>query len=171
MQSTLVERALGRALSALAVAWAALILLAPWLGSGGAGRSGAAWLSAAAYWLGSLVCHQRPDRSFHLAGAQLPVCARCAGLYVSGALGVAFAWWRGGPSGAARRASWRTPLVVAALPTAVTLLVEWSWPAATSKAARAIAAVPAGLVAGLLLAELSGFRSRLNGCVATRRSD
>ena len=33
------------------------------------------------------VCHQRPERSFHVAGVQLPVCARCTGLYVSGAAG------------------------------------------------------------------------------------
>ncbi len=171
MPPTPIERVLARALPALAVAWAALILLAPWLGSGAAGGHGAAWLSASAYWLGSLVCHQRPERSFHLAGAQLPVCARCTGLYVSGALGVVFAWWRGWPSRSARFSSWRVPLVLAALPTAVTLVVEWWWPAATSNAVRAITAVPAGVVAGLLLAEFSGFRGRLGGCEPTPRSD
>ena len=171
MAPTPLERALARALPALAVAWPVLVLLAPWLGSSAAGGGGAAWLSAAAYSLGSLVCHQRPERSFHLFGAQLPVCARCTGLYVSGALGVVFAWWRGRPAGAARWRSWRVPLVLAALPTFVTLAVEWWWPAATSKAVRAVAAVPAGIVAGLLLAEFSGFRGRLSGCEPTRRSD
>jgi uncharacterized membrane protein len=29
------------------------------------------------YAFGALVCHQRPDRSFSLAGNQLPVCERC----------------------------------------------------------------------------------------------
>lgn len=29
------------------------------------------------YAFGTLVCHQRPDRSFALAGNQLPVCERC----------------------------------------------------------------------------------------------
>ena len=47
--------------------------------------------AAAVYAAGSLVCHQRPERSFHLAGAQLPVCARCLGLYVGGFVG-AIAW-------------------------------------------------------------------------------
>ena len=28
------------------------------------------------------VCHQLPERSFHLAGHQFAVCARCTGLYV-----------------------------------------------------------------------------------------
>ena len=35
----------------------------------------------------SRICHQRPERSFAIAGIQMPVCARCSGLYVSGALG------------------------------------------------------------------------------------
>jgi uncharacterized membrane protein len=168
---TPIERVLARALPVLAVAWAVLVLLAPWLGSSAAGGRAGAWLSAVAYGLGGLVCHQRPERSFHLAGAQLPVCARCTGLYVSGALGVVFAWWRDPSTGSARTSSWRAPLVLATLPTLVTLVVEWWWPAATSKAVRAIAALPAGAVAGLLLAEFSGFRSRLNGCEPTRRSD
>ena len=30
----------------------------------------------------SLICHQRPDRMLTLGGADLPVCSRCAGLYV-----------------------------------------------------------------------------------------
>ena len=29
----------------------------------------------------SFVCHQIPERSFHLAGHQFAVCSRCAGLY------------------------------------------------------------------------------------------
>ena len=37
---------------------------------------------------GGLVCHQRPERSFFVDGHQLPVCARCTGLYLSGALGI-----------------------------------------------------------------------------------
>ncbi len=39
-----------------------------------------------AYAIGSLICHQRPERSFHLAGVQLPVCARCLGVYAGVAL-------------------------------------------------------------------------------------
>jgi uncharacterized membrane protein len=35
----------------------------------------------------SFVCHQIPDRSFHLAGHQFGVCSRCTGLYA----GFAFA--------------------------------------------------------------------------------
>jgi uncharacterized membrane protein len=34
----------------------------------------------------SYLCHQLPDRSFHLAGHQFAVCSRCTGLYVGFAL-------------------------------------------------------------------------------------
>jgi len=33
------------------------------------------------YGLFSLICHQIPERSFFLNGYQLPVCARCIGIY------------------------------------------------------------------------------------------
>src|SRR5215471_10121519 len=42
-------------------------------------------LSAVVYEAGSLVCHQLSNRSFHAWGAQMPVCARCTGLYVGAA--------------------------------------------------------------------------------------
>lgn len=38
----------------------------------------------------SHVCHQMPERSFHLAGHSLAVCARCTGLYVGFATVAAF---------------------------------------------------------------------------------
>ncbi len=38
-------------------------------------------ISAAIYKTFSFVCHQIPDRSFHLAGHQFGVCSRCTGLY------------------------------------------------------------------------------------------
>ena len=41
--------------------------------------------------VGSVICHQRPDRSFFVDGHQLPVCARCTGLYLSSGAGLA-AW-------------------------------------------------------------------------------
>ncbi len=83
---------LGRLLTALAVVWAVLVVAAPWLATVPA--VGGDYLSASAYAFGALVCHQRPERSFHLAGAQLPVCARCTGLYLSAALGILFVWAR-----------------------------------------------------------------------------
>jgi uncharacterized membrane protein len=38
------------------------------------------------YTLGGFVCHQAPERSFHIAGAQLPLCVRCTMLLL-GAVG------------------------------------------------------------------------------------
>src|SRR5262249_38310806 len=43
------------------------------------------------YAMGGLVCHQRPERSFWLWGAQMPVCARCSGIYAGAALAAALA--------------------------------------------------------------------------------
>jgi uncharacterized membrane protein len=36
----------------------------------------------------SAICHQRPERSFHLSGFPLTVCARCAGIYAGFLLGL-----------------------------------------------------------------------------------
>ena len=44
-----------------------------------------------AYAAGSVVCHQLPERSFYWGQWKFPVCARCTGLYVSAAIGLA-AW-------------------------------------------------------------------------------
>jgi hypothetical protein len=161
------ERALCRGLSIAAVAWAGLIVAAPYLAS--VPHSGGAYLSASAYGFGALVCHQRPDRSFHLADSQLPVCARCTGLYLSAALGVVFVWWRPAARSAPPFPAWRRRLVVAALPTVVTMVVEWWWPAVTSPVARALAAIPLGAVAGALLAESASFRGRLDRCERMRQ--
>jgi uncharacterized membrane protein len=59
----------------------------------------AAWDKAGAakplYSLFSLVCHQDPDRSFHIFGHQFACCERCAAIYLSIALfGVLFAFVR-----------------------------------------------------------------------------
>ncbi len=35
------------------------------------------------YYMGGLICHQRPERSFILAGHQFAFCARCTGMYLS----------------------------------------------------------------------------------------
>ena len=36
----------------------------------------------------SLVCHQRPERSFWIFGAPVPICARCLGIYMGAASGL-----------------------------------------------------------------------------------
>ena len=37
--------------------------------------------------IGYAICHQIPERSFHVAGQQLPLCARCTGIYMGALAG------------------------------------------------------------------------------------
>ena len=111
---------------------------------GAAATRGTSTASAVVYDLSSVVCHQRPERSFSLNGSQLPVCARCFALYAAGALAAAGAWLSRRPT--SRRS--RELLLLAALPTAVTIPVEWLGLSALSTTIRAAAAVPLGAAAG-----------------------
>lgn len=68
-------------LVAAAASWVGVLFAAPLL----AGQfPDAAW---ALHRFFSGICHQIPERSFHLAGAAIPVCARCLGLYCGFAAG------------------------------------------------------------------------------------
>jgi uncharacterized membrane protein len=148
-----------------ALSWAALVVASPWLAAGGG--AGGLRVSAAAYLVGSVICHQQSVRSFHLAGAQLPVCARCTGLYAGGACGLiaglalGLARRRDPLAVLASRAGWRTVLAAASLPTALAVAAEWLgyWPA--SNAWRAGLAVPVAWAFGAFLAESLSFRGRL----------
>jgi uncharacterized membrane protein len=131
-------------LTGAAVMWLMLILLSPVALASG-------WLSTltmAAYHAGSLVCHQRPERSFHLAGAQLPVCARCFGLYLSGAVGLVVASRRRGSMSAATS---RLLLVVGALPIAVTVALEWLGLIHTTNVVRMLTGLPLGFAAAVVI--------------------
>ncbi|MBD0274111.1 MAG: DUF2085 domain-containing protein [Acetobacteraceae bacterium] len=67
----------------LAALFVGAVLLAPAARAGG-------WplLSEVLYGSFRLACHQLPERSFHLAGHPLAVCARCSGLYAGALLGL-----------------------------------------------------------------------------------
>jgi uncharacterized membrane protein len=106
--------------------------------------------AAAVYLIGSLVCHQLPARSFHLWATQMPVCARCTGIYAGAAVAaiVAAAWPRVDDGGTANA---RLVLAVSALPTAVTLIFEWTTGITPSNALRAVAGVPLGAAAAFLV--------------------
>jgi uncharacterized membrane protein len=67
--------------SLIALAIVATIVGAPW-----ALANGHSTLAGDIYKGFSFLCHQLPDRSFHLAGHQFAVCSRCTGLYVGFAL-------------------------------------------------------------------------------------
>jgi uncharacterized membrane protein len=94
------------------------------------------------YAFASLICHQLPERSFHLAGTTLPVCARCFGIYAGAALGALGAVRAAIPPLAAGHARWI--LAAGALPTAVTVAGEWLGLWYPSNAARAAAGIVLG---------------------------
>ena len=113
-------------------------------------------MAAMIYIAGSFICHQRPDRSFHLDGAQLAVCARCTGLYLGGAIGV-LAWalvrgLGGRPSSLAAMVgsgtTARSMLIIAATPTAISLATGLSGLWSPGDLARAALAVPLGAAIG-----------------------
>lgn len=45
--------------------------------------------------VGYAICHQISDRSFHIAGHQLPLCARCTGIYMGALAGFTLMTLRG----------------------------------------------------------------------------
>jgi uncharacterized membrane protein len=129
----------------LPVLWLAALLAAPAAAFGGPA-------SGLTYALGSLICHQRPERSFHIFGAQMPVCARCVGLYAGAATGAVVAivaGWRRtslARSESGRAAGpWRAALIASAIPTAATWIIEALGAAAPSNVTRAVAALPLGV--------------------------
>lgn len=131
-------------LTVVGVVWVVLLLLAPM-----APRE-----AALVYRFAAGVCHQQTNRSFHLVGAPLPVCARCFGLYASGAVAAAAAML------SARRGSSLTPtaarlvFAAAAAPTVATVGAEWLGLAAPSNLARALASVPLGAAAGWIFVRM-----------------
>jgi uncharacterized membrane protein len=137
--------AIGVALVALV--WVILLTMTPWLPGD---------VAVLIYGAGSFICHQLPERSFHLGAFQLPVCARCLGIYAGVALCAScwvmanarrlaihrwsltptFAWWTVG---------------IAALPTVVTVGLEriGAWPG--SNGARAVAGAALGIGVALVV--------------------
>ena len=73
------------------VTWAitatiALALVAMMVGAPLAQANGHPAFAAPIYKVFSFVCHQIPERSFHIAGQKFAVCSRCTGLYSGFAL-------------------------------------------------------------------------------------
>jgi hypothetical protein len=77
---------LRRAFVAASTTWAAALPLSAYVVAAPHAAFPVALIATAAYAAGSIVCHQLPQRSFHLWGVQLPVCARCTGIYIGAAL-------------------------------------------------------------------------------------
>jgi uncharacterized membrane protein len=132
-------------LTCAALTWVAIVVVTP----AAAARGRLPWLSFAAYEIGARICHQRPERSFHIAGIQMPVCARCFGLYAASAAGLASAWFL-----KRRRTSsntMRLALLLAAAPIALTVALEWMGIIQTSNVVRMLTGLPPGAVAGFVV--------------------
>lgn len=141
--------------------WTTAVVAAPYVVSHGPGPLRIGQAAGLVYAAGSLVCHQRPDRSYHPWGAQVPVCARCLGIYLAVPLGVALVLAgrrrRPAPDAEAARATWRRIVLLACLPTALTVLWEWTTGDRTPDLVRAVAGVAlGGPVAAFLAAALLG---------------
>ena len=145
-------RRLGLVIAAAAIAWPLLAGWSVWQRASGS----TSLMTAVPYLIGSVLCHQRPDRSFQTAGVVWPVCARCAGLYLGAALGGAWVLARWPRDASALR----SVLAVSALPTAMTFAMEWSGIGPVSNAARAAAGLPFGATIAIALGAVTGARGR-----------
>jgi hypothetical protein len=164
-RANLTAARLRAAFTAASVAWAVLLVAAPFLASREHASTLASALIVVVYGIGGLICHQLPERSYHLWAAQMPVCARCTGIYIGAVLGAfgarplrvlgarAFqASDHGGRSAESlplRRS--RLLLGMAVTPTLATLAYEWSTGEMPSHSIRAVAGIPIGLVVAWLV--------------------
>ena len=150
------EKSLAIALTSAAVAWTAAVFLVPVQPI----LRVPPLVRAVVHSVGAVVCHQRPERSFYWNRRRFPVCARCTGLYVSGTLGAVIGW-----TGLRRVPRYRRRiLALAALPTVVTLGVEWLGLAGLSNLWRAFAALPLGGAAGWLFVRMLRSEERATTC-------
>ena len=146
---------LRNAFTAAAVVWAGLLVAVPFAASRPHASPPVSVLIVAVYGAGSLVCHQLAERSYHLWTVQMPVCARCAGIYVGAVLGVVGA--RAFQAAAVRSADSlalhrvRFALALAVLPSLLTLVYEWTTGVMPAHAIRFAAGVPIGAVVAWLV--------------------
>lgn len=142
------SRPIATALLALALAGGVALPVVPCLAGGRASLA-----VSLVYGTGSLICHQRPERSLATCGRVWPVCGRCSGLYIGAAAGVLLALagvWR---TGSWRQ--WRARVLLAAMPTGVLWLTEAVGIGDPGTPLRLAMAVPAGVVTALWLAAVS----------------
>lgn len=127
-----------------AVAVVGVVLLAPLARAGG-------WvlLSEVIYRAFHVACHQMPERSYHLAGFPLAVCARCVGLYAGALAGLLFyPLARPLSRTDAPRRGW---LLFAAVPTSVDFLLGVTGLWENTHASRFWTALPLGAVAAFYI--------------------
>jgi uncharacterized membrane protein len=143
---------------ASAIGWAAALPIAAWLTARPSAPVSA--FALAVYALGGVVCHQLPERSFHLWSVQMPVCARCTGIYVGGAIAAVASIVTvrlTGPSRVEGQPRAKSTLLLSALPTVATLVFEWTTGQAPANPIRAVAGFPIGAaVVWVILSAIRG---------------
>jgi uncharacterized membrane protein len=143
------------------VVWAGAIPAAA-LSAAGQGDAALAPMAVLVYGIGSVVCHQRPERSFHLGATVLPVCARCTGIYAGAAVAVIVSLVL-----AHRRAyepsRARMMMALAATPALLSLVYEWTTGVTPSNALRASTGICLGAAVAWLLTALLRDDSHLAG--------
>jgi uncharacterized membrane protein len=154
-------RYLRRAFVGGSVAWAAALPIATFAASQPQPAASAYLFALATYLVGGAVCHQLDARSFHLWGHQMPVCARCTGIYGGAAIAGIIASWVFVPRSPSRRGPVRfsaaAVLSAAALPIGLSLAFEWTTGITPSNLTRAATGVVLGAaVAAVVVSGLSG---------------
>ncbi len=154
-------RTLRRAFVGASVTWFVALPLAAFASSRPYPPTPVYLLSFGTYLVGSLLCHQRPERSFFLWGSQMPVCARCFGIYAGAAIAAIALPFVGRltsflrsearvPSPPAREGgalrSARMLLIVSIVPAAATLVYEWTTGDMPANWIRALSGLPIGVV-------------------------
>ena len=129
------------AVACAAAVYCAGFVLAPWLER--SGSPAGSWLRLAF----APTCHQQPDRCLDLGAGRLAVCARCAGLYAGGLLGLLVT----ALSGVGRRPTFPV-LIAASLPTVLDVTAGLTGLPGLPNWPRFVIAVAPGAVLGLLLA-------------------
>jgi uncharacterized membrane protein len=149
-----------RLFAGASVGWAAALPIATLVASRQPASSAVYLFGFAVYVVGSFVCHQRPERSFYLWAHQMPVCARCAGIYAGAALAVLVlplarrlldgrSLGEGGQPSLA--CSPKGVALVACAPAIATLVYEWTTSVMPSNGIRAATGVWLGAGIALLV--------------------
>ncbi len=123
-----------------------LVLAAPWATDRGS------WIAPLLYAIFDPVCHQIPERSFHLWHQPLAVCHRCTGLYLGFALGILA--WPALERAAARLLERPRTIVLFSIPLAIDAMLLANT-AASRFATGLIAAFPVALLVLAAVADLT----------------
>lgn len=97
--------------------------------------------------IANLICHRKPERSFHIKQHQFPVCARCTGFYISLFLYFVYAYFN-----FIDYNFWIILLAILLLiPTAVDGLTQLSGARESNNTLRFITGLMGGLAAGIIV--------------------